>query len=149
MDDRSWRIPRVLRDARVVTHYLVAGLGMNLLLIAVFALLAASFPGTGPRVLNVLAALLVMPLSYWVNRTWVFRSDDPIRGQAVRFVLVYVSALLLGALLFGVLGSQLRLSAVACQAVTVLTVVAVFFVVQATWTFASRGTPRAAVDPVE
>ncbi len=114
---------------------------MNLLLVGVFALIVGVMPGLPASAVNILAALLVMPLSYIVNRLWVFRSSDPVGPQSIRFFTVYMAAVAAGGVTFALLHWVFRIPEIWAQVWTVALVVSATFAIQTLWTFAPRGVP--------
>lgn len=119
-------------------RYLVVGAGTNLVVVLAFVGLLLLLPGVWPVVLNITASLLALPLSFLLNRKWVFRSEAPMPPQIRRFALVYLSALVAGALIFGLLLSFMPTPVLVTQLVSAGILVLAAFLVQALWTFAAQ-----------
>ncbi len=73
--------------SRSANRYLVVGLFNTALDITLFTALAVGL-GVLPVVANVISTVVVMTLSFFVNRAWVFRSDSAGLGAYAGFVAV-------------------------------------------------------------
>ena len=86
----------MLRDS--ARRYLVVGIGNTLLDLALFTLLAVGL-GVTPVLANVGSTAVVVTLSFFLNRSWVFRAEDAGLRAYVGFVAVTLfSALVLQSL---------------------------------------------------
>lgn len=68
-------------------RYLVVGLGNTALDLALFTLLAVAL-GVAPVLANVVSTVVVMTISFFVNRAWVFRAESAGLRSYVGFVSV-------------------------------------------------------------
>lgn len=68
-------------------RYLVVGLGNTALDLALFTLLAVAL-GVAPVLANVISTVVVMTISFFVNRAWVFRAESAGLRSYVGFVSV-------------------------------------------------------------
>lgn len=89
---------------RSVNRYLVVGVANTILDIAIFSVLAVAV-GLPPLLANVISTLIVVTISFFLNRSWVFASQATGIGTYAGFVaitlfsaLVVQSAVILGAL---------------------------------------------------
>lgn len=72
---------------RSAIRYLVVGLGNTALDLALFTALAVGLD-TRPVVANVISTVVVMTISFFVNRSWVFGADDAGARAYAGFVAV-------------------------------------------------------------
>jgi putative flippase GtrA len=128
----------------VLLRYLVQGAGLNFVGLVIFSTLYSLFEATSPVAIAVATTFLLFPLSFAVNRVWVFRSTAPLGPQVRRFLLVYVTAGASNVILFWVLYSSWTVSPVIIQAVVIALVVTAGFLANYLWTFA-RGHNESAV----
>ncbi len=123
------------------TRYLFSGGFCNAVAFLLFGVLYHRLPALGAVTVFLLAALLTMPLSFVLNRLWVFASGGRLLPQICRFVVVYVSAMALGATSLGILLKVLSAPVILTQAVSTVLVALITFVTHSLWTFAHRS-PR-------
>ncbi|WP_110239987.1 GtrA family protein [Nocardioides gilvus] len=73
--------------SRSLDRYVLVGLFNSALDVALFSLLALAV-GLAPVVSNVVSTVVVMTVSFFLNRAWVFRSETSGVGTYLRFVAV-------------------------------------------------------------
>jgi putative flippase GtrA len=129
---------------REAVRFGTVGVLQNGLNVGVFALATAA--GVPYRPAAVLAGALALVASFLANRHWTFVSRSaPIHRQGVRYVLVFAAAVALGIVLLTFFVEVAGLPEVAAQAVAILVVAPLSFVVQRTWVF--RAPRRSAAPP--
>ncbi len=119
-------------------RYVVQGASLNLLGLGLFSVLVLIFPEGQPAFLSIGMSILLFPFSFAVNRIWVFRSDSPIGGQALRFLAVYSSAAIGNAVLLEVLVAVLPFPLIVVQALALGSIVFLSFLANYLWAFAKR-----------
>lgn len=75
-------------------RYLIVGIGNTVLDLALFTLLAVA-AGLPPVVANVVSTVVVMTISFFLNRSWVFRAEQAGVASYVGFVAVTLTSGLL------------------------------------------------------
>jgi putative flippase GtrA len=124
-----------------VVRYLLAGGLSNLvsymLFVAVFSfgLRHHAVPS------YIVASLLAMPLSFFLNRLWVFGSHADLGSELRRFTFVYAVSIAAGVCLLVVLLRIVPGPVVVTQALATVALVTCVFLTHTLWTFARRG-PR-------
>jgi putative flippase GtrA len=80
-------------------RYVLASLLANAFAYALYALITKLELTTQPVIALLVAGTLTFPLSFYLNRIWVFRSQNSIALEILRFSFGYTLALIYGALL--------------------------------------------------
>ena len=124
-------------------RYVIQGAALNLLGLAIFALLLFLAPAAPPLALSIATSFLLFPINYIINRIWVFRSTGQKRMEVQRFVLVYMSVILANALLFGTLSAAFSLPPLLVQAAVLVLIVIGSFLVNFVWAFSGNQRDRA------
>jgi putative flippase GtrA len=124
-------------DERVVAlRFVIVGgslLVLHMVLATLFTLL-----GLLPSVANVTAHLIGIPPTYLAQRGFAFRSDAPHRQAFVRYVLLQVPLMALGAVLAWLIVGQFQWHPAAGFLVIVPSVALVSYAAQRFWAFAHR-----------
>lgn len=119
-------------------RYVVQGAGLNLTGLGIFWILTLALSQAEPLLLNILTSVLLLPLSFIVNRVWVFRSHAALSPQIRSFLLVYFAAGVASAIAFAVLSMFVSLPPVVIQALTTSCVVIGGFLANYFWTFSRK-----------
>ena len=119
-------------------RYVVQGAGLNLTGLGIFWTLTLALSQAEPLLLNILTSMLLLPLSFIVNRVWVFRSHDALSPQIRSFLLVYFTAGFSSAIAFVTLSTVISLPPVVIQALTISCVVIGGFLANYLWTFSRK-----------
>lgn len=82
-----------------LNRYVLASVLANAVAYALYALITKSELTTQPLVALLVAGLLSFPLSFYLNRIWVFKSKNNLLLELLRFSVGYLLALVCGALL--------------------------------------------------
>jgi putative flippase GtrA len=92
------------------------------------------------------ASLLAMPLSFALNRMWVFESGADLWPELRRFICVYAAAIAAGLSILLLLVRVVPAPVILVQAISTVALVICFFLAHSLWTFARRvpraGSPR-------
>jgi len=80
-------------------RYVLASLLANAFAYALYALISILEITTRPVIAFLAASILSFPLSFYLNRIWVFKSDNNLPRELLRFAFGYSLALVCGALL--------------------------------------------------
>ena len=118
-------------------RYLPTSLFVNFLAYVTFCLLQFFLNPTVPAISFLISALLVMPISFLLNRKWVFRSRDVAGLQFIKFSGTYLGAIASGALILTALYALLPNPYLA-QLTSSLLVGGATFIIHSFWTFESR-----------
>lgn len=82
-----------------LNRYVLASVLANAVAYALYALITKSELTTQPLIALLVAGLLSFPLSFYLNRIWVFKSQNNLLLELLRFSVGYLLALVCGALL--------------------------------------------------
>lgn len=82
-----------------LNRYVLASVLANAVAYALYALITKSELTTQPLIALLVAGLLSFPLSFYLNRIWVFKSQSNLLLELLRFSVGYLLALVCGALL--------------------------------------------------
>ena len=82
-----------------LNRYVLASVLANAVAYALYAWITKSELTTQPLIALLVAGLLSFPLSFYLNRIWVFKSKNNLLLELLRFSVGYLLALLCGALL--------------------------------------------------
>jgi putative flippase GtrA len=121
-----------------VVRYVLAGGLSNLLSYAFFVGMYELFRHHVVAA-YVVASLLAMPLSFALNRMWVFRSRADLLPELRRFLMVYALSIAAGLCILLVLLRIVPAPVIVTQAIATVTLVVCFFLAHSLWTFAHRG----------
>lgn len=121
-------------------RYILVGGLTNILVYGIFVFLRSVFPSSNPTVDLLLATFLVMPMSYLLNRKWVFKSEVNAGAQMQKFFIVYASGALIGLFVSHVLWQLIPIDVRITQAFSMILVAVGSFTLQKIWTFASNAT---------
>lgn len=80
-------------------RYVLASVLANAVAYALYALITKYELTTQPLIALLVAGLLSFPLSFYLNRIWVFKSKNNLLLELLRFSVGYLLALVCGALL--------------------------------------------------
>lgn len=80
-------------------RYILASVLANAFAYALYALITKLALTTQPVIALLAAGTLTFPLSFYLNRIWVFKSSNNLPLELLRFSFGYTLALILGALL--------------------------------------------------
>jgi putative flippase GtrA len=80
-------------------RYVLASVLANAFAYVLYALITKLELTTRPVTALLVAGILSFPLSFYLNRVWVFKSTNNLPGEIFRFSFGYALALILGALL--------------------------------------------------
>lgn len=82
-----------------LNRYVLASVLANAFAYALYALITKLELTTRPVVALLVAGILSFPLSFYLNRIWVFKSSNNLPLELLRFSFGYTLALIIGALL--------------------------------------------------
>ena len=122
-------------------RYVVQGAGLNLFGLVIFWGLINIFGAVDPLVINILTSVSLFPVSYFINRIWVFNSRGPAAPQIRRFIVVYGSPTVASFVLYALIWTLLPVGAMAAQILVVAVLVMGTFLLNAVWTFAQPKDP--------
>lgn len=110
-------------------RFIFVGLKSNAVYYVLYVLLALC--GVGPKTAVVCVFVFSLAYAFWFNKAFVFRSRDDLNWQFVRYVCVYVLALLLNLILLEWATTTLGYSHFLVQAVLgVVIAVPIFFLLK-------------------
>jgi putative flippase GtrA len=85
--------------AKHLNKYILASLLANAFAYLLYALITKSGLIAQPVITFIVASLISFPLSFFLNRIWVFKSKDKLHYELLRFSFGYLTALVFGSLL--------------------------------------------------
>jgi putative flippase GtrA len=128
---------------RQFIRYSIVGVVQNGVNIGVFAIAVAG--GVPFLLASVLAAVVALTVSFFLNRRWTFPGrTDQTTARAIRFVSIWITILLMGLLLLAALVDLAHLPKVLAQAIVVVVGAPLSYTAQRRWTFADRVKPTRA-----
>ena len=77
-------------------RYLAASIFSNLIGYLLYAGAVATFSDMSPVLIFTLSSTAVLPLSFYLNRMWVFKSRNLVRQELVKFLFGYFGAMIAG-----------------------------------------------------
>ena len=117
-----------------LNRYVLASLLANAFVYIVFALIWTSELTSQPITAFLTASILSFPISFYLNRIWVFKSTNNLPTELLRFTFGYLLAMLYGALLLNALVSLINNLYVA-QFVSIIILGMSSFLLHSFWTF--------------
>lgn len=121
---------------RTAVRYAVAGFAINLAMYIVFVALYQVAAHLGAVCVSVAASVLVMPLSFALNRRFVFGSRALLLPELRRFLTVYLTAMGVSVVILTVLLRALPTPVLVTQAIAITVLVTGTFLGHNLWTFA-------------
>ena len=118
-------------------RYVPTSLFVNFFGYVTFCLIQFFLSPPAPVISFLISALLMLPISFLINRKWVFRSREVARLQFIKFSGTYSGAIASGALILTVLNAVLPNPYLA-QLTSTLLVGGTTFIIHSFWTFESR-----------
>jgi len=118
-------------------RYVLASLLANAFAYALYALISILEITTRPVIAFVAASVLSFPLSFYLNRIWVFKSDNNLPRELLRFAFGYSLALVCGALLLHALLVFIN-NPYQAQFISMIILGSSAFLLHALWTFSKR-----------
>lgn len=118
-------------------RYLPTSLFVNLLGYVTFCLIQFFLSPPAPVISFLISSLIILPISFLINRKWVFRSRDVAGLQFIKFSGTYFGAIASGALILTALYTVLPNPYLA-QLTSTLLVGGATFIIHSFWTFESR-----------
>ena len=118
-------------------RYVATSLFVNFLGYATFCLIQFCLSPPAPIISFIISASLMLPISFLINRKWVFRSRNAVGLQFIRFSGTYLGAIASGALILTALYAVLPNPYLA-QLTSTLLVGGATFIIHSFWTFESR-----------
>ena len=118
-------------------RYVLASVLANSFAYALYALITRSALTKQPVIAFLSASLLSFPLSFYLNRIWVFRSTNKIQIELLRFSFGYALALICGALLLREL-LVLIANPYLAQFISMIILGSSAFLLHSLWTFKNR-----------
>jgi putative flippase GtrA len=118
-------------------RYVLASLLANAFAYALYALITKLELTTQPVISFLAASILSFPLSFYLNRIWVFKSDNNFPRELLRFAFGYSLALICGALLLHALLVFINNPYLA-QFISMIILGSSAFLLHALWTFSKR-----------
>lgn len=123
--------------SNISRKYLFTGLLCNLISYAAFTFLIFIELFNSITTAFIFASTITLPISYFANRIWVFKSSANPIYESMKFFLTYMCAVLAGLTSIQVLG-QLFENPYLIQFLTALVIGVATFVIQSLWTFRYR-----------
>jgi putative flippase GtrA len=117
-------------------RYLFAGLFTNLLGYLFFCLIQFYLRPNSPVVSFLISAIILLPISFLINRNWVFQSSEFVGPQVVKFSGTYFGAIASGVFILTLLQSSVPNPYLAQLTSAVLVGVSTFLI-HSFWTFDS------------
>jgi putative flippase GtrA len=117
-----------------LNRYVLASLLANAFVYIVFALIWTSELTSQPITAFLTASILSFPVSFYLNRIWVFKSTHNLPTELLRFTFGYLLAMLYGALLLNALVSLINNPYIA-QFVSIIILGISSFLLHSFWTF--------------
>lgn len=125
-------------------RFVFVGLKSNAIYYILYVLLALA--GVGPKTAVVCVFVFSLVYAFWFNKAFVFRSRDDLNSQFVRYVAVYLLALLLNLILLEWATTTLGFSHFLVQAVLgVVIAVPIFFLLKY-FVFSSKSAGQTLLD---
>jgi putative flippase GtrA len=118
-------------------RYVLASLLANAFAYALYALISILDITTRPVIAFLAASVLSFPLSFYLNRIWVFKSDNNLPRELLRFAFGYSLALVCGALLLHALLVFINNPYLA-QFISMIILGSSAFLLHSFWTFRNR-----------
>ena len=118
-------------------RYVLASVLANSFAYALYALITRSALTKQPVIAFLSASLLSFPLSFYLNRIWVFRSTNIIQIELLRFSFGYALALICGALLLREL-LVIIANPYLAQFISMIILGSSAFLLHSLWTFKNR-----------
>ena len=118
-------------------RYVATSLFVNFLGYATFCLTQFLLKPPAPVISFIISALLMLPISFLINRKWVFRSRDVVVLQFIKFSGTYLGAIASGALILTALYAVISNPYLA-QLTSTLLVGGATFIIHSFWTFETR-----------
>jgi putative flippase GtrA len=118
-------------------RYLPTSLFVNLLGYVTFCLIQFFLTPPAPVISSIISALLMLPISFLINRKWVFRSQDDVGVQFIKFSGTYLGSIASGVLILTAVYAMLPNPYLA-QLTSTLLVGGATFIIHSFWTFESR-----------
>jgi putative flippase GtrA len=115
-------------------RYLAASILSNLIGYIFYVVAVATFSNVNPVLIFAIASTSVLPLSFYLNRMWVFKSRNLIRREFMRFLFGYFSAMIAGVFLLSMFISIFE-SPFLAQFLSMVTLGLAAFLLHAFWTF--------------
>ena len=131
---RSNKSFRDIRFSKVLIRYLAQGFLLNALGYIIYSILVYFNLVESIFIAAIMAALGLLPISYAVNRKWVFESRSPMSREVFRFFLVYALSIVLNLFLLLAVSIVINNPFLA-QAICSSTVITATFLVNNIWTF--------------
>jgi hypothetical protein len=126
--------------SRFITNldrYVLASLLANAFAYSLYALISVLEITTQPVIAFLGASILSFPLSFYLNRIWVFKSDNNLPRELLRFSFGYTLALVCGALLLHALLAFIN-NPYFAQFASMIILGSSAFLLHSFWTFRNR-----------
>lgn len=120
-----------------LNKFLLCGLLLNSLAYLLFSFLLIFDLIKSPNLAYVFSATAMFPFSFYVNRKWVFQSDNIVKFEIFRFSLSYMGAIAVGYVSL-LLFLEIAANPYLAQFLSISTIASVSFLVQNYWTFNRR-----------
>ena len=118
-------------------RFVPSSLFVNFFGYVTFCLIQFFLNPPAPVISFLISALLMLPISFQINRKWVFRSRDVVGLQFIKFSGTYLGAIASGVLILTVLQAVIPNPYLA-QLTSALLVGGFTFIIHSFWTFESR-----------
>ena len=115
-------------------RYLAASIFSNSIGYILYAGAVAIFPNVNPVMIFVLASTAVLPISFYLNRVWVFKSKNLVRLELSKFLLGYFGAMISGIFLLSMY-IAITENPFLAQFLSMATLGLAAFLLHAFWTF--------------
>jgi putative flippase GtrA len=118
-------------------RFIVASLFSNSAAFTLYSILV-SFPKMfTPQQAFIVASLSALPLSFFLNRVWVFGSQNNLATEFARFLLGYLTALVAGVALLAFIMNFIG-NPYFAQFISMIILGTIAFMLHSLWTFKSR-----------
>jgi putative flippase GtrA len=118
-------------------RYVLASVLANAFAYSLYALISVLEITTEPVIAFLAASILSFPLSFYLNRIWVFKSNNNHLRELLRFSFGYAVALICGALLLHILLVLINNPYLA-QFISMIILGSSAFLLHSLWTFRER-----------
>ena len=123
-----WKLP---------SKYIIAGVLTNALAYSVYSLFIYLNTFANPVTAFQVSSITLIPVSFYLNRVWVFESASPTFLEFVKFTLIYSLSIIAGSVLLKLLTSQISNPYLA-QFLSMSLIGGSTFLIHWLWTFKRR-----------
>lgn len=119
-------------DGKLI-RYLIVGVSSNAMLYLLFICLTRE--GVEPKLSSVIIFIISILLTFLINKKWTFKSRSQSRILFIKYLVIYLCALLLNWIILYYFVDLLKISHELVQACAIVFVAGVIFLAQRYWIF--------------